>query len=402
MPLSMFQEKAKIVTGIGAISNIILVSAGKGGVGKSVVAVNLALSLKREGFTVGLLDADLYGPSLKKMLGVDRFPQVEEECYFPALSQGIKIMSMAFFNDEEKCSAVRAPIANNMIQQLIKQVVWGSLDFLIVDTPPGTGDIPITLIQQLPVTGAVLVSTPQSVALLDVKKVVNMFSQMNVPVLGLLENMSYLPLEDGKTLSPFGRGGAKAFAEKQGIPFLGELPIDSELCAKHDRGETVFSNKVDSPIVKSFMKVASHLKALLIGKSHTDLKTIRIDCKTMPLKSRLSGVMKFHPELYEKSEGVLIKMIDQRDETSFSIEWTDETVSFFHFSELQKFCPCAGCIDKLSGERLSHLKYIPEELTAKQIEGVGSYAIRFQFVSGCSNGIYTFPFLKSLSRGSTE
>ena len=392
----MFSEKSRVQSGISEVKNILLVAAGKGGVGKSVVAANLALALKSRGFRVGLLDADVYGPSLKKMLTIDRYPSREDNVFIPALAAGLPLMSMAFFRDEEEAAAVRAPIANSLIKQLIHEVQWGKLDYLIVDTPPGTGDIPITLAQQLPISGAVLVSTPQEVALLDVKKVITMLTQVNVPLLGFLENMSYfLPPGSEERLSPFGSGGVKAFASKLGIPFLGELPIDPDLCRLHDQGQHVFSKGVNSPIETSFIQVVSKLEDILKASVQHNVHHFSLVCQSMPLKEKLKGQLIVKESI---EEAVCIRDIKQRDETSFSIEWVDGKKESYHFSEIQRLCPCAGCVDEQTGKRLVQAAQIEDSLRARALESVGRYALRIKFTSGCSNGIYSYPFLHSLER----
>jgi len=220
------------------VKNFIAVGAGKGGVGKSTVAVNLALSLLRSGATVGVMDGDVYGPSIPKMLGNERRPASPDgKAILPNEAHGLKMMSMGLILDPDKPVVWRGPIVHTAIRQFLGDVVWGALDYLVIDLPPGTGDVALTLAQSIPVTGAVVVCTPQDVALLDVRKAVGMFRQLKIPVLGLVENMSFYACPScGHRDDIFGHGGAKAFAASQGIPFLGAIPLHTQVRVGGDAG----------------------------------------------------------------------------------------------------------------------------------------------------------------------
>ncbi len=277
MPLPMYQEQKKSpqeqkkeVTPLSQIKHIVGVAAGKGGVGKSSVAVNLALSLKQQGFAVGILDTDIYGPSVRKMLPEDQLPLEKDQKIQPAVCGGIRMISMAYFRHDNVASVVRAPIANGLITQFIKQVEWGALDFLIIDFPPGTGDIQLTLAQQANLSGVVIVTTPQEIALLDVRKTMNMFNQLKVPIIGVIENMSYYRYpKTGEKIHMFGKDGGKMLARDSGLPFLGELPIDPDLCQCGDKGESIFLKHAESEIAKSFLAIAqqveTHLEHMRLG-----------------------------------------------------------------------------------------------------------------------------------------
>lgn len=220
------------------VKNAIAVGAGKGGVGKSTIAVLAALGLQREGARVGLMDADVYGPSIPKMLGIeDARPVVKGEMIVPIEAHGLKVMSMGFLVDPDKAVIWRGPMVHGVVKQFLEQVDWGELDYLIIDLPPGTGDVPLTLSQSIPMTGAVIVCTPQDVALLDAVKALRMYQQLNVDILGVIENMSYFIAPDtGNEYDLFGRGGAKTAAEKVGVPFLGEIPINIGIRVSGDKG----------------------------------------------------------------------------------------------------------------------------------------------------------------------
>jgi ATP-binding protein involved in chromosome partitioning len=220
------------------VKNIVAVGAGKGGVGKSAVSVNVAVGLARRGAKVGLLDGDIYGPSMTTMLGLESIQgRMDGNMLLPFEVHGIKAMTIGKLVDPEKALIWRGPMAHGAFKQLSTQTDWGELDYLIVDLPPGTGDVPLTLAQLLPLTGAVVVCTPQKVAQDDARRAVRMFQQLGVDVLGIVENMSYFIGDDGKEYDIFGRGGAEVLAQTMNVPFLGNVPIHMDLRANCDHGE---------------------------------------------------------------------------------------------------------------------------------------------------------------------
>jgi ATP-binding protein involved in chromosome partitioning len=224
---------------LAGVDHVLAVASGKGGVGKSTVAVNLAIALQQTGATVGLCDCDLYGPSVAFMCGAQERPRANEEGQIlPVQRHGLKLMSMGLLLEENAPAVLRGPMVTRYTQQFLRQVAWGRLDYLILDLPPGTGDIQLTIVQTLPLSGALLVTTPQEVALLDVRRAVAMFSKTDVPILGIVENMSYfISPEDGKRHSLFGKGGGAREAERLSVPLLGEIPLESEIGRLADVGE---------------------------------------------------------------------------------------------------------------------------------------------------------------------
>ncbi len=240
MPLPMFSDQSPK----SIIKNKIAIAAGKGGVGKSTVTVNMAYALRNLGYSVGVLDVDIYGPSIRKMLPEDVLPEQKGQMLIPAVCRGIKMISMAYFRKEGEASAVRAPIANGIVAQFIDNVFWGDLDFLLIDFPPGTGDVQLTMSQKVNLSGALMVTTPQEVALLDVRKAIHLFDQVNVPVVGIIENMSFF--EDpntGKKVYLFGQNGGKRLSQQVGAPFLGQIPLDPEICQAGDNGTSLFEKE---------------------------------------------------------------------------------------------------------------------------------------------------------------
>ena len=251
------------------VTQVIAVASGKGGVGKSTVAVNLAVALGRMGYRVGLLDADVYGPSAPKMLGLDAEPELgPEKKLLPLQAWGVKVISIGFLVDEGSPMIWRGPMASSALNQLLNDVAWGSeaepLDILIVDMPPGTGDIQLTLVQRVALAGAVLVSTPQEVALIDVRRGAAMFEKTATTILGVVENMAYFADPHTGTKIPiFGHGGARAEAERMGVPFLGEVPIEMALRQSGDEGRPIVATAPESASARAFVHIAETLAARL-------------------------------------------------------------------------------------------------------------------------------------------
>ncbi len=255
------RPKAPTAEAIPGVDRIVAIASGKGGVGKSTVSANLAVALAAEGRSVGLLDADVYGPSQPRMLGVSGRPASPDgKTILPLRNHGVTMMSIGLMVKEDEAVIWRGPMLMGALQQMLGQVQWGKLDVLIVDLPPGTGDVQMTLGQKAELTGAVVVSTPQDIALLDARKALNMFEKMNTPVLGLIENMStHICSECGHEEHIFGHGGAKAEAEKLGIPFLGELPLDMATRIAADGGAPIVSSSPDSAPAQAFRAIARNL-----------------------------------------------------------------------------------------------------------------------------------------------
>ena len=243
---------------IPGIKSIIAVASGKGGVGKSTVAVNLALALKAQGLAVGLMDADVYGPSLPRMMAITGKPTSEDgKTLIPMENHGIKCMSIGFLVAEDTPTIWRGPMVMSALEQMLRDVKWGALDVLVVDMPPGTGDAQLTMAQRVPLSGAVIVSTPQDIALLDARKGLNMFRRVDVPVLGIVENMSYFLCPScGERHEIFGHGGARQEAERLGVPFLGEVPLHLAIRETSDAGTPIVASQPDSPHAIAFKAIA--------------------------------------------------------------------------------------------------------------------------------------------------
>ncbi|MBI1749568.1 MAG: Mrp/NBP35 family ATP-binding protein [Acidobacteria bacterium] len=242
---------------IPGVKALVAVASGKGGVGKTTVAVNLAIALERMGARVGLLDADVYGPNVPTMMGSNEQPRaISEGEILPVEAYGVKMISMGLLNPGDRPLIWRGPMLHSVMQQFLRSVVWGELDYLIVDLPPGTGDVQLSLIQTVPVTGAVLVTTPSVVALADVRKAIEMFRQVNVEVLGVVENMSYYDAPGGQRVCIFGEGEGKRMAESFSVAFLGEIEIDPQIRIGGDTGKPVAALGDSAPGAKSFYAMA--------------------------------------------------------------------------------------------------------------------------------------------------
>ena len=249
---------------IPGINKIIAVASGKGGVGKSTCSVNLASALAQDGSEVGLLDCDIYGPSVPLMMGVNERPLVSpEEKLVPLMNHGVKLMSMGFLLEGDQPVVWRGPMIMKTIQQFVMQVDWGTLDYLLVDLPPGTGDAQLSLCQTVPLDGGVVVTTPQEASLGVVRKGIAMFERVNVPLLGIVENMSYFTAPGGERVEIFGHGGGATEAQNQGTTFLGEVPIFTEIREGGDAGVPVVVGAPDSAPAKAFVKVAATLREVL-------------------------------------------------------------------------------------------------------------------------------------------
>jgi len=255
------QPQQQAVPVLEGVESIVAVSSGKGGVGKSTVAVNLALALSQAGHKVGLLDADIYGPSMPRMMGISGRPEsTDGSTLDPMENHGIKVMSIGFLIEEDTPMIWRGPMVQSALEQMMRDVNWGDLDMLVVDMPPGTGDIQLTMAQKVPLSGAVVVSTPQDIALLDARKGLNMFRKVDVPVLGIIENMSYFACPHcGERTDIFGHGGAKKTAEEMDANFLGGIPLHLSIRETSDSGQPIVVSNPDSEHAKAFVEIAKQV-----------------------------------------------------------------------------------------------------------------------------------------------
>jgi ATP-binding protein involved in chromosome partitioning len=355
--------------GLKRVRNVIAVASGKGGVGKSTVATNLALALAREGARVGLLDADVYGPSVSLMMGAVDDPggPGEGDMIEPARARGIKFVSMGLFTDRDTPVIWRGPMASKLIQEFVGRVDWGELDYLLVDLPPGTGDVQLTLTQIAPLMGAVIVTTPQEVAVGITMRGLRMFEKVRVPILGIVENMSLFVCPHCAEATPLlGHGGGRRAAAAEGIPFLGEVPLDPAVAESGDEGLPVVVRAPATPAAKAFVDIARKL------------------AQQVSIVNEATGSVRFQPEevSVDGAEVVLC--------------WSDHHVSRFPARALRGLCPCAACVDEVTGERRVGAAEVAAGVTATELRPVGRYAFQILWSDGHQTGIYSFDYLRAL------
>ncbi len=258
------------------VKNAVAIASGKGGVGKSTVAVNVAVALAQSGASVGLLDADIYGPNVPTMMGIKNLPPQNGKKLIPAEAYGVKLMSIGFLVKRDEPLIWRGPMLHSAIQQFLRDVEWGNLDYLIIDLPPGTGDAQLSLTQSIPLSGGVIVTLPQQVSLEDARRGLEMFRKLNVPILGVVENMSYLELPDGNRVDVFGSGGGQILAEATQVPFIGSIPMDPTVREGGDQGTPIVVSNPDSPSAKALRKVAESVAARLSVETLSAARTPQI------------------------------------------------------------------------------------------------------------------------------
>ncbi len=380
-PNVLKKPKPRVVHGTQAVpgvNHVIVVGSGKGGVGKSTTAVNLAMALKKLGYATGLLDADIYGPSVPTMLGKDfarsadgMQPATEDNLLIPFDLQGLKVISLGLLIGRDQPTVWRAPMATKMIQQFLLGVKWGELDFLIVDLPPGTGDIQLTLSQQSNLTGAVVVTTPQQVAVEIARKGLLMFKHVGVPVLGLVETMSGFACGDcGAVTSIFGEGGAKKLAAEDGVPLLGQIPVDAALVKACDEGDPIVMKDPKSPSALAYMQAASRLVSTIESQATDGKDLVPLAVEPLPAAT---------------TEGHRL-----------AIYWSDGQKYTYNARDLRFACPCAVCVDEFSGERKITKDSVAVDVALEKALPVGRYGVNLVWNDKHSTGIYTYRYLREL------
>lgn len=357
--------------GIKDIKHIIAVASGKGGVGKSTVAINLAIALEQLGHKVGLMDGDLYGPSQTTMMGASAGPTGDQGVIVPAQQHGIKFVSMGAMNPSGKAVIMRAPLAVRAISQFLTGVRWGTLDYLIIDLPPGTGDIQLTLAQQANLAGAVIVTTPQKVATEIARKGLEMFQTLNVPILGVVENMSGFNCSScGALNQPFhGQGGAE-LAQSENTKLLGQIPLDPELMLAGDDGIPVLIKDKNLASAKAFLQLASEVEQALATTGQSSLEPEKIN-------------------VYEGSD-------------RFQVLWKDGSNTECDAFSLRFNCPCANCVDETTGVRMIKAENIATNIKFENIRPVGRYGIQIHFSDGHNTGIFRYDKIKEQKFSSSQ
>ncbi len=369
---------------------MIAISSGKGGVGKSTVTANIAVAMADAGLSVGVVDADIYGPSIPRMLGIAAAKPTmsPNQKVIPAEAHGVKVISMAMLTDDEAPAIMRGPMVTKYLQMFVRQVEWGALDVMLLDLPPGTGDIQLTLAQAFPLAGAVVVSTPQDVSLKIAKRGLRMMEQVNVPILGVVENMSGFTCPSCGTVTHiFHQGGGEAIAEELGIAFLGKVPLDPAVVDCGDEGTPLVRAAPESPAADSYRRIAGAL-------AQPEAETAGI---TTPFAWTLADDAG-KPVAAPASPGGPVDRLAalDHDDAGLVLRWADATEQRLADRDLRLACPCAQCRDEMTGAQLLEPQSVPLDTRITRIWSVGNYALGIAFSDGHDSGIFTFKSLRAM------
>ncbi len=382
------------------IRHIVAVASGKGGVGKSTVSVNLAVALQRRGLRVGLVDADIFGPSIPGMLGMPAGspPQMTADgMAIPTGRHGITAISMAMITGDDNPAVLRGPMVGKYLKMFIGATQWGQLDYLLLDLPPGTGDVQLTLAQSVPLSGAVVVTTPQDVSLKIARRGIRMFERVQVPILGLIENMSGFTCSHcGEVTNIFRHGGGERMSHELAVPFLGSIPLDADIVTSGDEGCPIVISRPESIAARAYTGVAARLVDELDGAAAAVLKPFvwRWDSN----EGAPSWV-----ESARRPNGGRTRPIGLRrhDPRTLAVLWEDGLSHRIDVRDLRLSCHCALCIDEMSGRKLMDPSKIRADVSPRLISSVGNYALGIDWSDGHSSGLYSFELLRSLGERAT-
>ena len=370
---------------------MIAISSGKGGVGKSTVTANIAVAMAEAGLAVGVVDADVYGPSIPGMLGIatgEKPGMSPDGKVIPATAHGVKVMSMAMLSPDDAPAILRGPMVTKYLQMFITQIHWGELDVLLLDLPPGTGDIQLTLAQSFPLSGAVVVSTPQDVSLKIARRGLRMMEQVKVPILGVIENMSGFTCPSCGTVTHiFHQGGGEAIAKDLGVAFLGKVPLDPAVVDCGDDGTPLVKAAPDSPAAAAYRRIAETLSTE--GDIAAGIAT--------PFDWTVDtgeGKPENAPATQDGAADRLLSL--DHDGAALILGWADGQSSRLAPRDLRIDCPCAKCRDEVSGKRLLDPGSVPLDIRLTRIWSVGNYALGMAFSDGHDTGIYTFKTLRKM------
>jgi ATP-binding protein involved in chromosome partitioning len=357
---------------LAQVKQIIAVASGKGGVGKSTIAVNLAFACAQAGARVGILDIDVYGPSVPGMFGLREHRLIggQQGVLEPVKAHGLEIMSMGFLTTKETPVVWRGPIASQLVQQFLGMVAWGELDYLFVDLPPGTGDIQLTLTQSVPLSGVLIVTTPQVVAHTIAEKGLRMFQQVKVPILGIIENMAYYHCPECDHHDPiFREGGGEAVAKAMDLPLLARIPLNSSIATAMDAGEPLAEGEIGDAFRALAGEAMARASATALGEALNPAA----------------------PQELAIAAGGAVQ-----------VKWRDGVEQAIPAHTLRSECPCAGCVDEFSGEKLLLPEQIPTDIVVASTASIGRYAVRFDFSDGHNSGIYEFARLRAIGDNASD
>ena len=375
------------------IRHIVAIGSGKGGVGKSTVSVNLALALQQLGGRIGLVDADILGPSIPGMLGIPTGQppaQTPEGKIIPAERHGLKVISMGMLTGDDNPAVLRGPMVGKYLKMFVAGVQWGPLDYLILDLPPGTGDTQLTLAQSMPLSGAVIVTTPQDVSLKIARRGLRMFQKVQVPILGIVENMrTFTCPHCGQSTDIFRNGGGERMSQELGVPFLGALPLDPAVVACGDAGRPIV---VDQPKSVS-AQVYAAIAAALAEQLHAVATVLRPFVWSWESNEGAPAWMKGAV----RPTGSRITPIGfrRRDPRTLSVLWEDGHSDDFDVRDLRLACHCALCVEEMSGRKLLDPKTVRPDVSPRKIVSIGNYAIGLDWNDGHNSGIHTFKNLRA-------
>ncbi|WP_108483048.1 P-loop NTPase [Oceaniglobus ichthyenteri] len=383
-------------TDTAAAPRMIAISSGKGGVGKSTVTANIAVAMAEAGLRVGIVDADIYGPSIPGMLGIETQakPQMAPNgMVTPAQGHGVKVISMAMLSNDDAPAILRGPMVTKYLQMFVRQVDWGPLDVLLLDLPPGTGDIQLTLAQAFPLSGAVVVSTPQDVSLKIARRGLRMMEQVKVPILGVIENMSGFTCPTCQTVTHiFHDGGGEAIAKELGVAFLGKVPLDPAVVDSGDDGAPLVKAAPNSPAALAYRQIAASLMGDTgpTGGLVTPFAWTLADGTGKPASVPATGA----------GPDRLITL--ESDAAGLILGWGDGREQRLSPRDLRIACRCASCRDEVTGKRLLDPEIVPLDIAITRIWSVGNYALGLSFSDGHDTGIYTFTQLHGLQGAEVE
>lgn len=387
--------------GLSDLGQIIAVASGKGGVGKSTVSTNLALALAAQGAAVGIVDADLYGPSVPGMLGIDtRRPPAMSPAHkvIPAEAHGIKVISMGMLTGDDNPAILRGPMVTKYLRMFMIEVAWGKLDYLLLDLPPGTGDTQLTLAQSFPLSGAIVVTTPQDVSLRIARRGARMMEQVKVPILGIIENMSGFTCPScGAVTHVFHQGGGARFASSLGVPFLGSVPLDPAIVDCGDEGRPLVIAHPDAPAARAYHDIAS----ALAGKEAQPLAGLAtpFDWHWTDDRGKPPAAA---PATPPRGAAEVAVALDRRGSRTLMIRWQDGHEQEIDLRDLRLACRCAACVDETTGQARLDPATVPIDVTPTRMWSVGNYALGISFSDGHQSGIYSFAHLRGMAPAEAE